>query len=167
MAAKGDRRAREAGVSLPPPQPGCTPGSPVRSWVVEEFPSYLILYRAVGARLGVGGCFTATLPGGMVMSIMAKNGYAWYGTPMNVSLTPELEEFIRRKVASGLYKNAAEVVREGLRLLAEEDEWKAEVRRKTAAGMAQLRAGQVVDGEEAIDEVVQGLRRRRGKAKGA
>lgn len=84
---------------------------------------------------------------------------------MNVSLTPELEELIRRKLASGMYKNAAEVVREGLRLLAEEDEWKAEVRRKIAAGMAQLRAGEIVDGEKAVDEVVQGLRRRRGKAK--
>lgn len=85
---------------------------------------------------------------------------------MNVALTPELEELIRRKLESGMYKNAAEVVREGLRLLAEEDEWKAEVRRKIAAGMAQLRAGQVVDGENAVDEVVQGLRRRRGKTKG-
>lgn len=86
---------------------------------------------------------------------------------MNVALTPELEELIRRKLASGMYKNAAEVVREGLRLLAEEDEWKAEVRRKIAAGMAQLRAGEIVDGEKAVDDVVQGLRRRRGKAKGA
>jgi antitoxin ParD1/3/4 len=85
---------------------------------------------------------------------------------MNVSLTPELEDLIRRKLASGMYKNAAEVVREGLRLLAEEDEWKAEVRRKIAAGMAQLRAGEVVDGEKAVDDVVQGLRRRRGEAKG-
>ena len=67
---------------------------------------------------------------------------------MNVSLTPELEQLIRRKLASGMYKNAAEVVREGLRLLAEEDEWKAEVRRKIAEGMAQARAGQIVDGEE-------------------
>lgn len=36
---------------------------------------------------------------------------------MNVSLTPELEQFIRRKVDSGLYGNASEVVREALRLL--------------------------------------------------
>ena len=85
---------------------------------------------------------------------------------MNVALTPELEDLIRRKLESGMYKNAAEVVREGLRLLAEEDQWKAEVRRKVAAGMTQLRAGPVVDGESAVDEVVQGLRRHRGKTKG-
>lgn len=36
---------------------------------------------------------------------------------MNVSLTPELEQYIRGKVESGLYGNASEVVREALRLL--------------------------------------------------
>lgn len=33
---------------------------------------------------------------------------------MNVSLTLALEEFVRRKVATGLYNNASEVVREAL-----------------------------------------------------
>jgi Arc/MetJ-type ribon-helix-helix transcriptional regulator len=36
---------------------------------------------------------------------------------MNVSLTPELEKFVNGKVESGLYHNASEVIREGLRLL--------------------------------------------------
>ncbi len=40
---------------------------------------------------------------------------------MNVSLTPRLEEYVRRKVADGLYNNASEVVREALRLLVERD----------------------------------------------
>lgn len=40
---------------------------------------------------------------------------------MNVSLTPQLEEFVRRKVESGLYNNASEVIREGLRLLVDRD----------------------------------------------
>jgi putative addiction module CopG family antidote len=35
---------------------------------------------------------------------------------MNVSLTPELENYVRRKVASGLYNNASELIREALRL---------------------------------------------------
>lgn len=35
---------------------------------------------------------------------------------MNVSLTPELERLVREKVATGLYNNASEVVREALRL---------------------------------------------------
>ena len=84
---------------------------------------------------------------------------------MNVALTPEFEEFIRRKLATGRYKNAAEVVREGLRLLAEEDDWKTEVRRKLAEGMAQLRAGLIVDGEQAVSEVVRNLRGRNGPAR--
>jgi predicted nucleotidyltransferase len=35
---------------------------------------------------------------------------------MNVSLTAELEKYVRRRVASGLYNNASEVIREALRL---------------------------------------------------
>lgn len=38
---------------------------------------------------------------------------------MNVSLTPELEQLIHKKVATGLYLSASEVVREALRLLDE------------------------------------------------
>lgn len=38
-------------------------------------------------------------------------------TTLNVSLTPELNEFITSLVQSGEYKSASEVVREGLRLL--------------------------------------------------
>lgn len=36
---------------------------------------------------------------------------------MNVSLTPELEQFVQAKVESGRYSSASEVVREALRLL--------------------------------------------------
>jgi antitoxin ParD1/3/4 len=36
---------------------------------------------------------------------------------MNVSLTPELEEFVQARVQSGRYNSASEVVREALRLL--------------------------------------------------
>ena len=41
---------------------------------------------------------------------------------MHVSLTPELEELVRRKVESGLYGDPSEVIREALRLLAAKDE---------------------------------------------
>ena len=43
---------------------------------------------------------------------------------MNVSLTPELDNFVAGKVESGRYTSASEVVREALRLL-EEHEAKA------------------------------------------
>ena len=40
---------------------------------------------------------------------------------MNVNLTPQLEELVRSKVDSGMYSSASEVVREALRLMAEQD----------------------------------------------
>ncbi len=40
---------------------------------------------------------------------------------MNISLTPQLEELVKTKVASGLYGSASEVLREALRLLEERD----------------------------------------------
>ncbi len=40
---------------------------------------------------------------------------------MNVNLTPHLEDMVRKKVASGLYNSASEVVREALRLMEEQD----------------------------------------------
>ncbi len=41
---------------------------------------------------------------------------------MNVSLTPELELIVQEKVASGLYNNASEVMRDALRLMLKRDE---------------------------------------------
>jgi predicted nucleotidyltransferase len=40
---------------------------------------------------------------------------------MNISLTPELEKYVRQKVGSGLYNNASEVIREALRVLLERE----------------------------------------------
>ena len=42
---------------------------------------------------------------------------------MNVSLTPELEQYVQEKVSSGLYYSASEVIREGLRLLKEREQF--------------------------------------------
>lgn len=44
---------------------------------------------------------------------------------MNINLTPQLEEMVRRKVDSGLYNSASEVVREALRLMEEQDRLRA------------------------------------------
>lgn len=53
---------------------------------------------------------------------------------MNVSLTPELEEFVNAKVRTGRYNSASEVVREALRLLEERD-------RAHAVRLAEFNAG--------------------------
>lgn len=41
---------------------------------------------------------------------------------MDVTLPPKLEELVRKKVASGLYDDASEVIRDALRLMAAQDE---------------------------------------------
>ena len=61
---------------------------------------------------------------------------------MHISLTPELEKVVRKKIKSGLYNNASEVIREALRnsLKQEaENEW---LKREAALGFAQLEAGE-------------------------
>lgn len=79
---------------------------------------------------------------------------------MNVSLTPELEAFVTKKVESGLYGSQSEVVREGLRLLLERDRLTEarvdELRAEIATGLEQARRGELVPGEE----VFAGLRRK-------
>ena len=83
---------------------------------------------------------------------------------MNISLTPELERFIDGKVDSGLYNNASEVVREGLRLLKEQDEVRLRWREQIQRGWLDAQAGRVVDGDEAfrrIDQRVKKARRKR------
>ena len=67
---------------------------------------------------------------------------------MNVSLTPELQAYVNSKVESGRYKSASEVVREGLRLLEEQDELKAlrreRLRHLIDEGLEDLRVGRSV-----------------------
>lgn len=63
----------------------------------------------------------------------------------NVNLTPQLEELVRSKVASGMYTSASEVVREALRPMDEEEKLRAakleqlreEVRQRLASGASQ------------------------------
>jgi antitoxin ParD1/3/4 len=58
---------------------------------------------------------------------------------MNVSLTSELEQYVQEKVSSGLYYSASEVIREGLRLLKEKEQFQQvrlqELRRDIQAGL--------------------------------
>jgi antitoxin ParD1/3/4 len=88
---------------------------------------------------------------------------------MNVNLTPELEDLIQRKVASGLYNNQSEVVREALRLLAEQDRLREvhleKLRNALAEGLAQADRGDLVDGSKAVAEIRRGLRRRKKRDK--
>jgi antitoxin ParD1/3/4 len=92
---------------------------------------------------------------------------------MNVSLTAHLEELIKKKVSSGLYNSASEVVREALRLLEEQDRLRElkieELRREVRLGVEQLDRGKsaILD-KSAVDRIkAKGRKmlnsRRRGK----
>lgn len=59
---------------------------------------------------------------------------------MNVNLTPKLEEMVKDKVATGLYNNASEVVREALRLMEARDRHEV-LREEAQKGVVQLREG--------------------------
>lgn len=71
---------------------------------------------------------------------------------MIVSLTPELEELVQEKVASGRYQSASEVIQEALRLLEQEEGLRTprleEVRKKIQLGLDQLDRGEGIPGEE-------------------
>ncbi|MFN0101522.1 MAG: type II toxin-antitoxin system ParD family antitoxin [Bryobacteraceae bacterium] len=70
---------------------------------------------------------------------------------MNVSLTPELENFVHTKVTSGRYTSASEVVREALRLLEDQEKAKSaqleEFRSEVDRRLASLDRGEGADGE--------------------
>jgi antitoxin ParD1/3/4 len=97
------------------------------------------------------------------MPIYAIFGYSLDSEfSMNISLTPELERLVDSKVKSGRYASASEVIREGLRLLEEQEQFKrhqlAEARRKIERGIEELDRGKGIPGPEARAR----LRRARG-----
>jgi antitoxin ParD1/3/4 len=76
---------------------------------------------------------------------------------MNVSLTPELEQFVHKKVESGRYLSASEVVREALRVLEEQDRLRAirleELRKTIQVGVEQADRGELLDGPEVFEKI--------------
>jgi antitoxin ParD1/3/4 len=85
---------------------------------------------------------------------------------MNVSLTPEMEELIRRKVESGLYNSAGEVVRDALQLLYDRDRLReikiAELRKEIQKG---LDSGPSIPGDEVFARIREKARKRAQRGK--
>lgn len=92
---------------------------------------------------------------------------------MNVSLTAELETVVNQKVQSGMYNSASEVIREGLRLLVEQDRLKQtrleEIRHSVMQGVKEIAEGRYTDyasGEELAEEIIaNGMARRANQRK--
>lgn len=78
---------------------------------------------------------------------------------MNVHLGPVLEQFVQSLIESGYYQSQSEVVREGLRLLKEQQDVRQarieELRREIATGTEQARRGELVDGDSVFAEIRQ------------
>jgi antitoxin ParD1/3/4 len=101
---------------------------------------------------------------------------------MNVSITDRLAGYVRKKVKSGLYNNASEVVREALRRM-EDDEARAVrlasptvedvvsdltqdqlegIRQRVRASMASIERGEYVEyqGREGLKKLADGIKAR-------
>ena len=85
-------------------------------------------------------------------------------TSLNVSLTPELDKFVQQRVATGRYQTASEVVREGLRLLENQERARevafAALKAKLERGSIQADKGEFVDPEETLKKIAVMKRRR-------
>lgn len=86
---------------------------------------------------------------------------------MNISLTPELENFVQTKVKTGRYNSASEVVREALRLLENHEKARAdqiqEFRSAIDRRLASLDCGEGLEGEEVFARIRQKSEERRKK----
>jgi len=83
---------------------------------------------------------------------------------MNVSLTPELEQYVAGKVATGMYQTASEVVREALRALREKEEGGAKLESLRAdldAALHSLDAGRGKPGS--AKKTLADIRKKRGR----
>ena len=88
---------------------------------------------------------------------------------MTIALTPEQEKLVANKVATGHYHSPNQVIDEGLRLLAAQDQLLElgldRLRQEIAVGLEQLKAGQGLPGEQVFEALRQRSERHRA-AKG-
>lgn len=86
---------------------------------------------------------------------------------MNITLPPELEKIIDQKIKSGRFNSPGEVVREGLRLLNEQNrirEWRLEeLRGEVQKGIDEMRVGNYKSyssGEELAEDIIREARKK-------
>lgn len=86
---------------------------------------------------------------------------------LDISLTPELEQFIQQRVVSGQYQTASEVVREGLRLLEQQERDReapfVALKAKLERGAAQAERGELVDPDVVLKKIEKLAQQRRAR----
>jgi antitoxin ParD1/3/4 len=89
----------------------------------------------------------------------------------NINLTEHFDRFVQRQVSSGRYSNASEIVREGLRLLEEQEQERQAklraLRRAAREGFDEIDQGKgiVLKGKRALDRFFREIEHEiRGKA---
>ncbi|BAY21632.1 hypothetical protein NIES2100_13880 [Calothrix sp. NIES-2100] len=84
---------------------------------------------------------------------------------MNISFTPELEQFIQSQVTSGKYASTEEVIIAGIKLLEERESIYQgrfeELQREIMIGVEASERGEVIDGEMVFHQLEQKLQQRR------
>lgn len=88
---------------------------------------------------------------------------------MDISMTPQLEAFVNRKVASGEFGSASEVIQEALRLMDEfekaEQQKLEELRREIQIGIDEADRGELLDAKEVLREIREDFGTARGRRK--
>ena len=83
---------------------------------------------------------------------------------MTVTLTAEQEKFIAEQLKGGHYRSADDVIAQSLGMLRAQEEFiranAAELREKIAVGIEQVKRGEVVDGKEVINRLLEKNRQR-------
>jgi antitoxin ParD1/3/4 len=80
---------------------------------------------------------------------------------MNLTLKPELEDFIQQEMLSGKYSSPDEVIEAALNLLEHKklaDIWATEIGEKIDVAVAQIDRGEGLDGQEVINNLRSKLR---------
>jgi antitoxin ParD1/3/4 len=89
---------------------------------------------------------------------------------MEISLTPELEQFVKKQMDSGNYSSAADVVLTAMKFFEEHEHvYKGrfdELRREVMVGYEAAERGELIDGEIVFDNLREKLAQRRVQAGG-
>jgi len=83
--------------------------------------------------------------------------YFFEDLTMNVSLTPELEQYVNDKIESGMYTSASEVIRESLRLLHTYEDLQAQrinqLNQAIDVGLQSLKNGKKISAQASYDKL--------------